>query len=125
VTIPGSVTVIGDYAFYGCESLSSVTIPGSVKSIGYCAFARCVNLASVTMLDGVEAIGTEAFLDCENLASVTIPSSVTSIGNGAFDGYYGFSDHVEEHVLTVEAGSYAEEFCKNNGFTYRYPDEAD
>jgi len=37
VTIPGSVTSIGEGAFYGC-SLTSVTIPSSVKSIGKEAF---------------------------------------------------------------------------------------
>ena len=38
MTIPGSVTSIGNYAFCDCTSLTSVTIPGSVTSIGYIAF---------------------------------------------------------------------------------------
>ena len=38
VTIPNSVTSIGDGAFYDCESLTSVTIPNSVTNIGYDAF---------------------------------------------------------------------------------------
>ena len=47
LTIPDSVTSIGDYAFYGCSSLTSVTIPDSVTSIGYYAFRYCSSLKSV------------------------------------------------------------------------------
>ena len=44
VTIPGSVTSIGDATFYDCSSLKSVTIPGSVTSIGDYAFFGCDHL---------------------------------------------------------------------------------
>jgi len=48
VKIPHRVTSIGDLAFNGCASLTSVTIPDSVTSIGYGAFYMCTSLASVT-----------------------------------------------------------------------------
>ena len=86
VTIPDSVTSIGDYAFYNCDSLTSVTISESVTSIGDSAFNDCSNLTSVTIPDSVTSIGDFAFNDCSNLTSVTIPDSVTSIGHYAF--YY-------------------------------------
>ncbi|MBQ4143359.1 MAG: leucine-rich repeat domain-containing protein, partial [Thermoguttaceae bacterium] len=41
VTIPNSVTSIGNYAFFLCKSLTSVTIPESVTSIGNSAFIGC------------------------------------------------------------------------------------
>ena len=44
ITIPTSVTSIGDKAFSGCESLKSVTIPNSVTSIGNRAFSWCTHL---------------------------------------------------------------------------------
>ena len=83
VTIPDSVTSIGDHAFYYCSGLASVTIPDSVTSIGNWAFSYC-GLASVTIPDSVTSIGGFAFESCICLTSVTIPDSVTSIGEQAF-----------------------------------------
>ena len=84
ITIPNSVTSIGDYAFHGCSSLTSVTIGNSVTSIGDYAFAYCSILTSVTIGNSVTSIGDYAFAYCSILTSVTIPNSVTSIGGYAF-----------------------------------------
>ena len=85
-TIPNSVTIIGDSAFFYCTSLTSVTIPDSVTSIGESSFYKCTSLTSVTIPDSVTRIGAWAFGCCTSLTSVTIPDSVTSIGEWAF--YY-------------------------------------
>ena len=82
--IPESVTSIGEEAFRGCESLTSVTIPESVTSIEKGAFRWCTRLRSVTIPESVASIGEEAFCSCTSLRSVTIPESVTSIEKGAF-----------------------------------------
>ena len=117
VTIPDSVTSVGEGAFSDCGSLTSITIPDSVTSIGDWAFFYC-DFASVTIPDSVTSIGEYAFSKC-SLTSVTIPASVTSIGEGAF------SYCSEELVFTVEAGSYAAEYCKENGLAYQYTDALD
>ncbi len=86
VTIPDSVTSIGGAAFLDCTSLTSVTIPNGVTSIEEHTFDYCTSLTSVTIPDSVTNIGEYAFAHCTSLTSVTIPDSVTSIGHGAF--YY-------------------------------------
>ena len=84
VTIPDSVTSIGDYAFIGCSSLTSVTIPSGVTKIGHFTFNSCSGLTSVTIPDGVTYIGSGAFTYCISLTEITIPDSVKYIDDYAF-----------------------------------------
>jgi hypothetical protein len=74
VTIPSSVTNIGDYAFFGCTSLTSITIPNSVTSIGISAFAGCTGLTSITIPNSVTSIGEGALNNCPSLTSINIGS---------------------------------------------------
>ena len=85
INIPSSVTSIGERAFCNCSSLTSVDIPSSVKSIGDVAFGCCSSLTSINIPSSVKSIGQGAFLDCSSLTSINIPSSVTEIGWGAFE----------------------------------------
>lgn len=89
LTIPDTlggypVTEIGERAFFGCDSLTSITIPNSVTSISEYAFAWCESLTPIIIPSGVTTIGAVAFMGCEALTSIRIPDSVTSIGGGAF-----------------------------------------
>ena len=70
VTIPESVTSIGDCAFYGCSGLKSVAIPDSVTAIGSWAFRGCSGLTSVSVPDSVISIGESVFADCNSLTSL-------------------------------------------------------
>ncbi len=91
VTIPNSVTSISARAFYGCTSLISITIPSSVTSIGYEAFCGCTSLKTAVISNGVPYIGESMFSGCTDLTSVTIPNNVTSIGDSAFYGCAGLT----------------------------------
>ena len=86
ITIPDSVTIIGRYAFLDCTSLSSITIPNSVITIGDYAFNRCTSLSSITIPDSVTSIGFQAFMNCTNLKSVIIEESIAEINTYAFSG---------------------------------------
>ena len=86
VTLPESVTHIGDSAFSRCKSLQSITLPDSVTHIGNFAFAYSHSLESITLSDSVTHIGDFAFDGCESLQSITLPESVTHIGYDAFWG---------------------------------------
>ena len=82
----GTVTAIGNMAFYKCDSLTAITIPNNVVSIGASAFEGCTKLADVTIGSGVKTIGNSAFLNCTALAEVAIPDSVTTMGVYVFSG---------------------------------------
>lgn len=75
---------IGNYAFYGCKSLTNVIIPSNVTKIGKDAFNFCESLTSVNIPSSVTKIGEDAFGFCTSLTSVNIPSNVTDIGLAAF-----------------------------------------
>ena len=88
VTIPSSVISIGDYAFYGCDSLMNVTIPDGVTSIGALAFGDCNSLMNVTIGTGVTSIDEIAFRACESLTSITVDNQnqyYCSIDGNLFD----------------------------------------
>ena len=114
ITIPDSVTTIGDAAFQCCESLTSVTIPDSVTTIGWYAFSQCFSLTSVTIGNSVTMIGVQVFYECTSLTSVTIPNSVTTIGDGAFRYCSSLTSvTIGDSVTTI--GGYA--FCDCSSLT--------
>ena len=86
ITIPDSVTNIGNYSFFVCASLTSITIPNSVKSIGNYAFAGSGKITNIKIPDSVKNIGSDAFQNCSSLTSIVIPNSVTNISHGTFYG---------------------------------------
>ena len=84
VEIKDGVTTIGNHAFNGCESLTSVMIPSSVTSIGFYAFFECTSLTNLTIPSSVTSIGIDAFCGCTGLKTVTIPNGIKHIANGLF-----------------------------------------
>ena len=108
ITIPASVTSIGEGAFYYCTNITTITIPSSVTSIGRYAFDHTgwYNNQSDGILyldnwligykgdsptgqlvinEGIIGIASFAFFECEDLTEVTIPASITIIGDNAFE----------------------------------------
>ena len=86
ITLPESVTTIGEWAFSRCSGLTSIDIPHAVKNIGYQAFSYCDNLTSISIGNSVIVIGDYAFENCNRLTLVAMGNSVSAIGNYAFSG---------------------------------------
>lgn len=85
VILPDSIDAIGDYAFSGCTSLTSIDLKGC-KTIGRSAFNLCESLASITIPDTVTLIDDYAFQSCKALADITLPDALANIGFNAFQG---------------------------------------
>ena len=131
--IPGTVTSIGDKAFYRCHSLTNINIPNSVTSIGNEAFAYChltninipnsvtsigdrafwcSSLTSINIPDSVTSIGDEVFRKCKSLTSINIPGSVKSIGKSAFSECESLSSiNIPDSVTSI--GNDAFSFCNS------------
>ena len=83
--VPSNITSIGVYAFYGCNSITSVKFHKNVSLISSWAFQNCKGLKNLVLPDSVTYIGWFAFAGCSNIGpSVTIPAYLDLIGRGAF-----------------------------------------
>ena len=109
VSIPGSVTSIGNYAFSDCFSLTSVTMGNNVTSIGLEAFFQCVKLTDVAIPNSVVSIGYQAFTYCSQLTNIIIPDSVTNIGSFAFRSCSSLTDEIiPDSVISIGSGPFAD-----------------
>ena len=79
VSMPESMTWIGDSAFAGCTGLEQVEFSPNLTTIGPNSFYSCNGLTSVVVPDKVTSIGSLAFFGCLKLESITIPASVTTL----------------------------------------------
>ncbi len=86
INLPEGLTSIGVWTFCECSSLTEIKLPESLKDIGNVAFSSCSNLNSINLPEGLISIGRSAFSECVSLSDITLPQGVTSIGGGAFYG---------------------------------------
>ena len=80
-----NVTIIGPYAFWEArEFLNSVTMPDTITQIGQCAFDACKKLTTVALSQNLTHIEIAAFINCSSLENITLPNSLTYLGDRAF-----------------------------------------
>ena len=86
ITIPDSVTSIGNNAFYNCSGLTSINIPSGVTSIGNYSFINCSGLTSIDIPNSVTSIGIYAFNNCSGLTSITVNATTPpTLGTDVFN----------------------------------------
>ena len=111
LTIPDSVTKIGEGAFSNVEGLKTIIIPGTVKEIEKNAFMGNSTLETVIMKDGVEKIKHSAFRECKNLKKVVMPNSVVELESQVFYGDTNLSDiNISTGLTSIPSYAYCN--CK-------------
>ena len=115
ITIPSSVTKIGNDAFRGCTGITSVSIPKAVSSIEEFAFYGCSSLKNVNMEENTKKlfktnIGRWAFGNCTSLKSISFPSNVTSLGDSILNGCTSL-ENVSIPGSVIYLGDYAFNGC--------------
>ncbi len=85
IIIPNTIIKISDSAFRKCDGITELNIPDSVKNIELYAFENCKNLKSVTIGNGIETIGESLFRNCTKLESILIPESIKTIDLYSFE----------------------------------------
>ena len=134
VTIPETVTTIGEYAFCG-TNIEKVEIPNGVISVEKAAFYNATNLLEMSLPSTLKSIKEEAFNYCYNLVFVRLPEGLQSIGNRAFynsslsgvyipesvtdiyDDSQVFGYEAPDFKIYTKENSYASTWVSEHGFT--------
>lgn len=82
--IPEGVTTMQG-SFYGCDWLTEITIPESVTKIGQDTFSGCENLKKIEWSSALTEIGSGAF-ENTGFTEFSIPGTVSKLGNSCFAG---------------------------------------
>ncbi len=114
VTLPSTLTSIGDCAFEEFRNLTSITIPTSVKKIGELAFHRCFSLTEIVIPKSVTSIGESAFLYCNDLKSIQILNPSCQIGGSESDLSLG-----EGVTIYGYTNSTAESYAKKHKHSFK------
>ena len=122
LTLPSSITEIGEGAFEGCSGLTSLNLLASISEIGDFAFSDCSGLTSLNLPDGISEIGDFAFSDCSGLTSLTLPAGITEIGERAFQGCSGLTS-LNLPVGITSIGERAFWYCSGLASVYVYAEK--
>ena len=107
VTIPASVDIIEDDAFFQCPNLETVGMPESLSQLGF-AFGQCVSLKEITVPVGVVDLPDRCFAGCRSLVKVSLPKGLKKIGYQAFASCTSLSEvDVPTTVRGISEGAFA------------------
>lgn len=84
VKLPDNITSLGDETFMGCSDLSVIELPKKLISLGVSCFMGC-NITKLTLPNSITKLGIGCFHSCENLETVTLPQNITNLPDFAFN----------------------------------------
>ena len=111
IELPPSLTEIGYSAFYFCSKLTEVNVPNSVTKLGYSAFVGCSSLQNVSLGSGITTVPDSAFNRCSKLKTVSFGGTITSIGEYAFNECTSLVIDIPNTVTSL--GEYSFYECKS------------
>lgn len=111
IVIAGSISRIGERAFYGCKNANRLIVPNNVVSIGERAFENCKGLTTVEISNGVQDLGEYTFYNCTDITDVTLGNGITSIGRGVFWNC-GSLQNIKIPNSVISIGSVAFAYCR-------------
>jgi len=113
-TLP--VTVIQQFAFYGCSKLKNITIPNTIRKIDTSAFKNCYSLKNISLPNSITEIKENAFDTCMKLTEISIPNKMKTIKMSTFYGCLSLKKvTIPASVTSIEA--YAFSGCNINDVT--------
>ena len=83
LTIKKGATEIKSREYYGNKNITNVSIPSSVTKIGELAFGNCYNLTEIEIPSSVKTIGKSAFQNSK-IEKIDLNNNLTDIGKNAF-----------------------------------------
>lgn len=114
VTIPETVSEIGEYTFYRCKSLTKVNIPNNVTIINQATFSDCTSLQNIEIPNSVISIRPGAFFGCASLKSIALPKSIQRIELSAFYKCSGLTNiHIPENVNFIGTSAFPSNTIKS------------
>lgn len=105
ITIPDTVTEIGDRAFQNCTNLETIAIPDFVTKIEDRTFENCSLLKEIYIPDSVIDMGVCIFSGCTSLKKVKLPATRQNITNGTFYNCSSLTDIVIPNTVIAIRGS--------------------
>jgi len=84
VSLPSTLTSLGNYAFFGNTKLTELTISEGLTVIDNGIFGWCSGLTDLQLPTTLQSIGSEAFYNCYSLQKVELPNSLQTLGSNAF-----------------------------------------
>ena len=108
VKLPDNITSLGDNTFRNCNKLSSIKLPNTLTSLGEYCFESCHGLTSLLLPNSITTLGWGCFLSCYNLKTITLPNNITDLPGSCFAHCYSLSQiTLHESITSLGIGCFS------------------